>query len=111
MRYPLCDRTVTIYRKVGALVERFLVENCFYRYETKLCENEAGLTMDRKCLLVIPGNDFIPQVGDRVLEGEGPAEVTWEDLLPVYVESLTELSYVSPQYWLGKHCHTEAGRT
>lgn len=111
MRYPLCDRTVTVYRLTEGLVRRFVLENCFYRFETKLWENEAGLTMDRKCLLVIPGSAFVPQVGDRVFDGVGPEEISWNEFLPVFVESLSELNYVKPQYWLGKHCHTEAGRT
>ena len=110
MRYPLCDRTVTVYRLEQGSVRRFVVEKCFYRYETKLAEENAGLRMDRKCLLVVPGNHFIPQVGDRVFDGIGPETVEWNSFLPVFVESLTELNYAAPQYWLGKHCHTEAGR-
>lgn len=111
MQYPLCTQTVSIYRLEDGAVSRFVVKNCFYRYETRLTETAEGRRMDRTCLLVVPGSDFIPKAGDRVFDGIGPETVQWEQFLPVLVEGLSELSYVAPQYWLGAHCHTEAGRT
>ena len=110
MQYPVCQATVTVYRKEETGVTRFLVENCLYRYETKLEETDRGLFLDRSCLLVVPGCDFIPKVGDKVMAGIGPENLGWEELLPALMDSLAELNYVRPQYWLGKHCHTEAGR-
>ena len=110
MRYPLCNRTVTVYRKTGDGVSRQVVNNCFYRYETAMTENEEGLRLNRTCLLVVPGDSFVPRVGDRVFDGIGPEQVDWQQLLPPLVEGLSELNYAEPQYWLGKHCHTEAGR-
>lgn len=110
MQYPLCNRTVTVYRKEGGAVTRFVLDRCYYHYETAMLETEEGLRMDRKCLMVVPGNDFIPQVGDRVMEGVGPETVDWDSFLPVFVPGLSELNYSLPQHWLGQHCHTEAGR-
>ena len=110
MRYPLCDRTVTVYRLENGQVSRFVVEGCFYRHQEHMTEEVSGLRIDRKCLLVIPGEQFLPRVGDRVCEGIGPEEIDWDSLLPVYVPTLTELNYVAPQYWMGAVCHIEAGR-
>lgn len=110
MQYPLCRQTVTVYRKEEDGVSRYLVNNAFYRYETRLTETEEGLRMDRTCLLVVPGNDFVPRAGDRVFDGIGPETVDWDSFLPVSVAGLSELNYAAPQYWMGRLCHTEAGR-
>lgn len=110
MRYPLCNRTVTIYRRVGDAVQRQTVDGCFYRWKVCQEETEEGIRQDTQCLLVIPGEGFMPQVGDRVFDGIGPESVNWEDFLPVLVPGLSELNYVAPQYWQGKLCHTESGR-
>ena len=101
---PLCDRTVTVYRKEGDRVTRTVVQGCFYQYEDVLGED----TFQRKCLLIRPGAEgFRP--GDRVLDGVGPEEVSWEGFLPVNVPGLSELSYATPWYWAGEYSHWEAG--
>ncbi len=110
MHYPLCDRTVTVYRLCDGAVHRHIVHSCFYRWQICQQENEVGIRQDTKCLLVIPGDRFLPQVGDRVFDGIGPNSVNWEEFLPVSVPGLSELNYVAPQYWQGKLCHTESGR-
>lgn len=110
MRYPLCDRTVTVYRQENGQIYRFLVEGCFYRHQEKLTETEEGLRHERTCLFVVPGENFLPRVGDRVYDGIGPETVDWETFLPVSIQGLGELNYVAPQYWMGAVCHIEAGR-
>ena len=109
MRYPLCDQTVTVYRQDQG-VQRFVVEGCFYRHREALVEIAEGVRREKTCLLVVPGEKFLPRVGDRICAGVGPEQVEWESLLPVYVPTLTELNYVEPQYWMGNICHIEAGR-
>lgn len=110
MQYPLCNQTVTLYRKTGEGVLRQVIPNCFYRWELLRQETDRGIWDDTRCLLVIPGDDPIPRVDDRIFQGVGPENVDWETFLPVNVPGLSQLNYVAPQYWQGKHCHTEAGR-
>lgn len=110
MRYPLCNRTVTIYRYTNGEIWRQVVSGCFYRWQICQEENAEGIRLDTKSLLVIPGEACIPQVGDRVFEGIGPELVNWEEFLPALVPGLSELNYVAPQYWQGKICHIESGR-
>ena len=101
---PLCDKTVTVYRKVDGQVERTVLTGCFYRYEDVL--GEARFT--RKCLLIHPGaTKFCP--GDRIYDGVGPEQVVWESFLPVNVPGLSELAYATPWYWEGEYSHWEAG--
>ena len=105
MTYPLCDRTVTLYRNGEAGVERYVLSDCYYRYTDVL---EDG-RFQRNFLLVRPGA-FPICPGDRVLEGIGPEEVDWESFLPVCVPGLSQVQYATPNYWLGQLIHWEAGR-
>lgn len=105
MTYPLCDRIVTLYRKNGDQVERYVLEDCYYRFTDVL---EEGRFL-RKFLLVRPGA-FPIRPGDRVLEGIGPEKVDWETFLPVNVPGLSQAEYAIPNYWLGQLIHWEAGR-
>lgn len=105
MTYPLCDRTVTLYRKAERGVERLVLPNCYYRY-TDVLENGR---FQRKFLLVRPGAEEI-RPGDRVLEGIGPEMVDWDTFLPVNVPGLSQTEYATPNYWLGQLVHWEAGR-
>lgn len=105
MGYPLCDRTVTLYRRTGDQVERRVLQGCFYRYED--CADEERFV--RKCLLIWPGAEDI-RPGDRVLEGVGPEIVVWEQFLPICVPGLSEVDYAAPWYVDGQLVHWEAGR-
>lgn len=105
MTYPLCDRTVTLYRNTEKGAQRYVLYNCYYRYTDVL---EEGRFL-RKFLLVQPGA-FPICPGDRVLEGIGPEEIDWETFLPVTVPGLSQVEYAVPNYWLGQLVHWEAGR-
>lgn len=105
LTYPMCDRTVTVYRRVGDAVERRVLEGCFYRYQDTVGEEQFV----RKFLLIWPGQEAI-RPGDRVLDGVGPETVCWEEFLPVNVPGLAEAAYAAPWYWEGKISHWEAGR-
>ena len=105
MVYPLCDRTVTLYRKCGDGVKRWVLEGCFYRYEDQITEER----FDRKFVLVYPGAEEICP-GDRVFDGVGPEQVVWAEFLPIRVPGLSEAAYASAGHWQGKIVHWEAGR-
>ena len=105
LAYPLCDRTVTVYRRVGDTVARHVAQGCFYRYQ----DVWDGEKFTRKFLLIQPGaSDIRP--GDRIFDGEGPETVSWEAFLPVNVPGLSQVAYAAPWHWEGKIAHWEAGR-
>ena len=110
MEYPLCDRTVTRYRKTPEGIERTLLEGCYYEWLLGSRQDVAGVRNDRRFLLVIPAGRGEVQVGDRVIEGIGPKEVDWNRSVPAAVEGLGQVAYVRPYYLNGRLCHTEAGR-
>lgn len=105
MTYPLCDRTVTVYRQEGNTVTRQMIENTHYHYEDKL---EDGL-FSRRFLLILPGAEEI-RPGDRVFDGIGPENVQWDNFLPVCIPGLSQVQYVTPIYLGNTLCHREAGR-
>ena len=103
--YPLCDRTVTVYRKEGDRVLRRVAEGCFYRWE----DHREAERFTRKFLLIQPGaEEILP--GDRIFDGIGPETVDWETFLPVTVPGLSQAAYASPWHWAGRIAHFEAGR-
>lgn len=103
---PLCDQTVTVYRKDARLV----VENCFYRYTRTQDSSNLGSRQERTFLLVVPAGGYAPEIGDRIYPGIGPVTVEWETFLPCTVEGLGEVTYVTPWYFDGRLHHFEAGR-
>ena len=103
--YSLCDRTVTLYRRVSDTVARRVLEGCFYRYEDRVTEDRFVRTF----LLIHPGSEEICP-GDRVFDGVGPETVNWEAFLPVQIPGLSQVAYAAPWYWDGKIAHWEAGR-
>lgn len=112
MIYPLCCQTVTVYRRQGQSVLRQVFDNCYYEWQDCLREEEEGIRMERKFLLVIPGDIQGIFVGDRILEGEGPEIIAaeWADFIPVKVSGLSEAAYAVCRRVDGNICHTEAGR-
>lgn len=109
--YPLCDRTVTVYRRENDIVSRRVARGCFYRWEDVAKEDSAGVGFTRKFLLIQPGQGKLCP-GDRIFDGEGPAvaDLRWEDFIPEKVAGLSVAAYAAPWYWENKLCHTEAGR-
>lgn len=105
LTYPMCDKTVTRYRRVGDNVERRVLEGCFYRYEDT-ADQERFV---RKFLLIWPGAEDI-RPGDRIFDGIGPEQVVWAEFLPVNVPGLSQAEYAAPWYLGGKRAHWEAGR-
>ena len=112
MKFPLCQQTVTVYRRTGDQVQRQVLENCFFHWQQVRLQDELGWRQETKCLLLLPGAQQRIAVGDRVLDGIGP-EVTvqqWPGFIPVAVPALAEVAYVQPVYWDGALSHWDAGR-
>lgn len=107
---PLFDRTVTRYRLRDGLVERTVLENCFFQYREEWTETPQGRRQKRPFLLAVPGETVTVAPGDRVLDGEGP-QVTpedWPRFIPALVEGLVQVGCVSPCYLDGQLTHVEA---
>ena len=111
LSYPLCNQTVTLYKRLPDGIERRVVKDCFYRFEDCLTEDVRGLGFRRKFTLVLPGDTPVAP-GERVLEGIGPKVDLdrWEQFVPAVVPGLSEAEYAAPQTWQGEICHWEAGR-
>ena len=107
MEYPLCQQTVTLYRKQGDTLLRQVVEGCYLEWKCQAVPGDAR--QERQFMLVMPGNIQRVFPGDRILEGVGPEEVDWERFLPVYVDGLLIVEHVKRFYWNGALCHVEAG--
>lgn len=102
--YSLCRMTVTVYRHRDA--SRHVVKNVHYEF-TDLREILQGKARrSRSFLLVIPGLWEI-QPGDKVVLGEGPEGLNWEQLNGS-VATLGVVRSVKPRYFNGRICHMEA---
>ena len=107
--YSLCDQTVTIYRKEEETVSRKVIANAFLAAKVS-CPNESyGKSKEKTFLLIIPGDTFPVQPGDRIFDGIGPETVVWQVFVPAAVSELYEISYVKPCRWNGEITHWEAG--
>ncbi len=112
MTYPLCHQTVTVYRRAGESISRLVVEGCAYQWQDCRVEDELGAHLERRFLLILPGDRQQVFPGDRIYDGIGP-EITaadWADFIPVNVPTLSEVAYAKPWYLDGQLCHVEAGR-
>ena len=109
MDYPLCDRTVTVYRLQGGQVHRHVAQGCFYQWEDSKIHTSRGMFFERRFLLIQPGDAKILP-GDRIYNGVGPEQVDWDAFLPVNVPGLSQVAYVKSWYYDGQVSHTEAGR-
>ena len=104
----LCRQTVTLYHEDGQDITRQVVEGCFYDYGDTVIRDVPGGRLERRFLLVIPG-DVAVFPGDRVYDGVGPEKVDRDSFLPVCVPGLSIVQYVHRYRWGGLD-HTEAGR-
>ena len=111
LSYRFCDRTVTVYRLENGQIQRLVVENCYYFWQTKQVRDVRGARMDTKFLLVMPGSCQRVFVGDRIFDGVGPhiTAEDWERFLPSQIPGLGEVAYVRPCWWDGQISHMEAG--
>lgn len=108
--YSLCDQTVTVYRMENGQLQRQVIDGCHYAWEDVLSQELPGQRLDRRFLLIVPGNVQRVFPGDRIYHGVGPEEVDWKVFLPVNVPALGEVQYARACWWGGDICHVEAGR-
>lgn len=109
MEYPLCDRTVTVYRLREGSVQRQVFDRCYFRRTDSLAADSRGLQRKSSFLLILPGENLI-YPGDRIYEGEGP-QVSfgdWPDFTPEKVPGLVVAQQATPFYWQGRLSHYEA---
>jgi hypothetical protein len=104
--HPLCNQTVSIYSCSPEGISRRVVTGCFYRWHRE--QMPDGLE-ETKFLLILPAGESV-QIGDRIYDGVGPAQVVWETFLPVNTPGLSQVAYVTPFVFQGRLHHTEAGR-
>lgn len=107
--YSLCSQTVTVYRKTGGEISRQVAENCHLSGSVSTPTQSYGKSMEKKFLLIIPGNALPLLPGDRVFDGIGPEAVDWDSFVPAAVTKLYEVSFVKPCFWDGEIVHWEAG--
>ena len=108
----MCSQRVTIYRKTAEGVTRTELPGCYIQWQEEGSYDRLGRQVQRKFLLIQPGDCQQVFPGDRVLEGIGP-EITqeaWNTFTPELAEGLGEVAYAKPFFWQGVFCHTEAGR-
>ena len=112
MMYPLCQQTVTVYRREENGICRQVFENCFYHFTDVRKDNGGDVRYEREFLLIVPGETQWVFPGDRVLEGVGPeiGPEDWTAFLPVNVYGLSQARYAKVFRLDGEICHTEAGR-
>lgn len=107
--YPLCDQTVTLFRKEGNTTRRWEIRDCHFSY----CPTAKADGLDRRedtgFLLILPGDGDI-RPGDRVCPGIPAEDLAWEDLIPACIPGVCQVAYARPFYREGRLCHTEAGR-
>lgn len=102
--YSLCCMTVTVYRQADG--SRHIVNNVHYEFTDQRTVEQGKARRSRSFLLVIPGFWDI-QPGDKVMPGEGPEGLSWEQLNGS-VAGLCVVGSVKPRYFDGKVCHMEA---
>lgn len=110
--YSLCSQTVTVYRLRDRCVIRRELEGCYLQYSTHIQTDEYGRQLERRFLLIAPGQEQLVFADDRIYAGIGPeiSEQNWPEFIPAKVEGLMQVQYVKPCFWNGQLCHTEAGR-
>ena len=103
MEYPLCNQTVTLYRKEGEEIHRYLYRECYLEKKAVLVRDNFGTFLKWEFLLIVPGDRQV-MAGDRVVEGEGKNKVVWEEL-----GNAPTVTYAKPYFLDGRICHWEAG--
>ena len=103
MDYPLCDHTVTVYRKVGDEIHRYVYEGCHLQKKVVLERDQFGTFLKWEFLLIVPGDRQV-MVGDRVIDGIGKGYRQWEEL-----GRAMSVAYATPRILDGRIVHWEAG--
>ena len=101
--YSICRMTVTVYTAADG--GRHILNNVHYEITDQRIAEHGIVRIRRSFLLVIPGVwDIRP--GDKVVLGEGPEGLSW-DQLDGQIDTLAVAGSVKPRYFNGKICHME----
>lgn len=110
--YALCDRKVTVYHRSGADdITRTVHDRAFIDRDKGHNVNKTGSSEATGFTLVIPGDSQACQIGDKVIEGDGPEITTddqWREFIPSKVAGLVVVKHVDAKPWGGGTAHTEA---
>ncbi|MBQ3000388.1 MAG: hypothetical protein IJD63_01425 [Oscillospiraceae bacterium] len=103
MDYPLCNQTVTVYRKVGEEVHRYEYTGCHLQRKAVAVRDGFGTFLNWEFFLIVPGDRQV-MAGDRVVAGRGMTGQKWGDL-----GSAMSVGYAKPYILDGRIVHWEAG--
>lgn len=101
--YSLCRMTVTVYTRQDG--KRHILKNVHYEMSDQRVTEQGRVRIKRGFLLVIPGSWNI-HPGDKILAGEGPQGLSW-DQLGGETPGLGVVTSVKPRYFEGRLCHLE----
>ena len=108
MALPLCNQTVTCYRRSDGEVKRRVISGCYYDWRVIQKTSLTGVEQDTVFLLILPpGESVLP--GDRIYDGVGPENVDWDTFLPNLVPGFSQAAWVRPCFAGSSLHHTEAG--
>lgn len=113
--YSLCQQTVTVYHNDGNDVTRTVWPKAYFDSKKTEGIDRTGSNEANGFLLVIPSSVQACHVGDKVMDGNGPAvpdsdaQAWWRSMIPTKVDGLCVVRYVDVKRWAGAIVHTEAG--
>ena len=108
----LCMQTVTVYHRVGEKYIRTVYHQAFLDYKKTHSVDKTGSSEANSFLLVIPGQEQLVFVGDKVFDGIGPEVSTadqWREFIPARHPGLLVVKYADAKCWDGLIVHTEVG--
>jgi len=98
----LLRQTVTLYRRERGGISRILYEKAHLQVQASLVTDPMGSYPEKRFLLILP-QDADVRPGDRVVAGEGPADIPWDRLGDACPVRRVELCHLE-----GKPHHVEA---
>lgn len=110
--YRMCRQTVTVYHKEGDSFTTTVHEKAFLDFRKNQTVDKTGSREANAFLLVIPCEEQVVFVGDKVLLGAGMEVTTqaeWNALIPATTPGLCVVKYADPKYWGTQMVHVEAG--
>ena len=108
----LCRQTVTVYHKGEEGYIRKVYPQAFLDHKKTHSVDKTGSKEANSFLLVIPGQEQLVFVEDKIYDGIGPEISTaeqWREFIPSKVPGLLMVKYADAKCWDGRIVHTEAG--
>lgn len=108
----LCRQTVTVYHRTPDGITRSVHKRAFLDHKKTHSVEKTGSKEANSFLLVVPGEEQLVFVEDKVFDGVGPEISTadqWRDFIPVKHPGLFVVKYADAKRWGGSIVHTEAG--